>query len=74
VLRSIAQNDGLRLLLEGRGGRTYRLFVRSPHKVGETSGVKVLRSGNPEQELMVEFEGSPDNYSRLELTLPFIRR
>jgi hypothetical protein len=74
VLRSIAQDNGLRLLLEGRGGRTYRLFVRGPHQVAETAGVKVLRNGGPDQELMIEFEGSPDNYSRRDVTLPFIRR
>lgn len=73
VLRSIAQDNGLRLLLEGRGGRTYSLFVRSPRQVGETTGVKVIRSG-PDQELMIEFDGSPDNYSRREVTLPFVRR
>jgi hypothetical protein len=74
VLRSIAQADGLRLLLEGRGGRTYSLFVRSPHQLGETAGVKVVRNDGPDQELMLEFKGSPDEYSRLDLTVPFIRR
>jgi hypothetical protein len=74
VLRSIAQDNGLRLLLEGRSGRTYRLFVRSPHQLAETTGVKVVRNDGPDQELMLEFTGSPDVYSRLEVTLPFVRR
>jgi hypothetical protein len=74
VLRSTAQENGLRLLLEGRSGRTYRLFVRSPHQLAETSGVKVERNDGPDQELILEFKDSPDGYSRLELTIPFIRR
>ena len=74
VLRSTAQTNGLRLLLEGRGGRTYRLFVRSPHQLAETTGVKVARSDGPDQELILEFKGSPDDYSRLDVTVPFIRR
>jgi len=74
VLRSTAQDNGLRLLLEGRGGRTYRLFVRSPHQLAETAGVKVGKSGGPDQELLLEFKGPPDSYSRLDLTVPFARR
>jgi len=74
VLRSSAQVNGLRLLLEGRGGRTYSLFVRSPHQVGETTGVKVGKSDGSDQELILEFKGSPDDYSRLDVTVPFIRR
>ena len=74
VLRSTAQANGLRLLLEGRGGRTYRLFVRSPHQLAETTGVKLGRSDGPDQELILEFKGSPDDYSRLDVTVPFIRR
>ena len=74
VLRSIAQDNGLRLVLEGRSGRTYRLFVRSPHQLVETTGVKIGRKDGPDQEIILEFEGSPDVYSRLDLTLPFVRR
>ena len=74
VLRSTAQANGLRLLLEGRGGRTYRLFVRSPHQLAETTGVKVGRNDGPDQELILEFKGSPDDYSRLDVTVPFIQR
>lgn len=74
VLRSTAQENGLRLLLEGRSGRTYRLFVRSPHQLAETTRVKVGRSDGPDQELILEFKGSPDDYSRMDLIVPFIRR
>jgi hypothetical protein len=74
VLRSTAHENGLRLLLEGRGGRSYSLFVRSPHQLAETTGVKVVKGDGPDQELILEFKGSPDNYSRLDLTIPFIRR
>jgi glycogen debranching enzyme len=74
VLRSTAEVSALRLLLEGRGGRTYKLFVRSPHQLGETTEVKVGSSDGPDQELILEFKGSPDSYSRLDVTVPFIRR
>jgi hypothetical protein len=74
VLRSTAEVNGLRLLLEGRGERTYRLFVRSPHQLAGTTDVKVGRSDGPDQELILEFKGSPDSYSRLDVTVPFIRR
>jgi hypothetical protein len=74
VLRSTAQDNGLRLLLEGRGGRTYKLYVRSPHQLAETTGVKVGRGDGSDQEVILEFKGSPDDYSRLDVTVPFIRR
>ena len=74
VLRSTAQANGLRLLLEGRGGQTYRLFVRSPRQLIETTGVKVVTGDGPNQELILDFKGSPDSYSRLDVTLPFTRR
>ena len=74
VLRSTAQDNGLRLVLEGRGGRTYKLFVRSPHQLGEIMGVKVGRSDGPDQQLTIEFKGSPESYSRLDVTVPLIRR
>jgi glycogen debranching enzyme len=74
VLRSIAEVNGLRLLLEGRSGRTYKLFVRSPHQLAETTGVKIGRNDGPDQELMVEFKDSPEGYSRLDVTLPLLRR
>jgi hypothetical protein len=74
VLRSIAQDNGLRLVLEGRGGRTYKLSVHSPHQLAETTEVKVGRSDGPDQELILEFKGSPDSYSKLDVTVPFIRR
>jgi hypothetical protein len=64
----------LRLLLEGRGGRTYKLFVRSPHQLAETTGVKIEKNVGSDQQLTLEFKGSPDNYSRLDLTIPFIGR
>jgi hypothetical protein len=74
VLRSTAQGNGLRLLVEGRGGRTYRLFVRSPYQLAETTGVKMEKNVGSDQQLILEFKGSPDNYSRLDVTVPLIRR
>ena len=39
ILRSTASKGALRLVLEGRGGRSYTLFVRTPRRVGEVPGV-----------------------------------
>ena len=40
ILRSTATANQLKLVLEGRGGRSYSLFVRTPRRVGEAPGVK----------------------------------
>jgi glycogen debranching enzyme len=70
VLRSRADVAGLHLVLEGLGGRSYPLFVRSPHQLLEIAGVRVTnRSAN--QELVVHFEGQADTYVRREVNIPF---
>ncbi|MDQ2976284.1 MAG: GH116 family glycosyl hydrolase [Acidobacteriota bacterium] len=70
VLRSRADATGLHLVLEGLGGRSYPLFVRGPHQLLETAGVRVTNRG-ANQELAVQFEGPADSYSRREVTIPF---
>jgi hypothetical protein len=64
----------LRLVLEGLGGRSYVLFTRSPHQLGETSVVKVRTNSSSRQELIVQFEGPPDTYVRRELMIPFLKK
>jgi glycogen debranching enzyme len=72
ILRSRADVAGLHLVLEGLGGRSYSLLVRSPHQLLETAGVRVTnRSAN--QELVVQFEGLANTYIRREVILPFRR-
>ena len=71
ILRSRAEADKLHMTLEGLAGRSYTLFVRTPHKLGETSGVKVKMSDESDPELVVQFDGPSNTYVRRELTIPF---
>jgi hypothetical protein len=73
ILRSSADVAGLRLVLEGLGGRSYILPARSPHQLGEAAGVRVRTNSSSSQELIVQFEGPPDTYVRRELTIPFLK-
>jgi glycogen debranching enzyme len=74
ILRSIADGSGLRLIVEGLGGRSYPLFVRSPHRFEETAGVGLTSPLGTDQLITVKFDGSPDVYVRRELTIPFQKR
>jgi hypothetical protein len=74
ILRSIADGRGLRLILEGQGGHSYSLFVRSPHQLEETMGVGLSSTKGNDQQLNVKFEGSPDVYVRREFTIPFDKK
>lgn len=69
VLRSRAEASGLRLVLEGLAGRTYALRVRSARRPGAVAGVTVARSGR-DWELVVRFEGTPNEYVRRDLAIP----
>jgi glycogen debranching enzyme len=70
VLRSTAAKGRLRLVLEGRGGRTYTLFVRTPHRLGEAAGVSVKQTPGRDAGLEVKFEGPAAEYVRREVVLP----
>jgi glycogen debranching enzyme len=70
VLRAAAENDALRLTVEGVAGREYALTVRTPHTVGEAGGVAVRRLDRGRFELRVRFEGSAGAYVRRVLALP----
>jgi glycogen debranching enzyme len=74
VLRSRAEADALRLTLEGLGGRTYDLRVRSPRRVGEANGVRVIETAGSDVKLQVSFEGPGDAYVRRELVIPLPAR
>jgi hypothetical protein len=73
VVRSRAEGDSIRLVLEGRGGRSYELRVRTPRGIGEAEGVKLVRDGRPDALLLVSFEGGGDAYVRRELNIPLLR-
>jgi glycogen debranching enzyme len=73
ILRARAETDALHLLLEGRGGRTYALRVRTPHRLGQTDGLMVQANGDSDPQLTVAFEGLSDTYVRRELTIPLQR-
>jgi glycogen debranching enzyme len=73
VLRSRADEDSLRLLVEGRGGRVYSLRVRTPREIGEAEGVKVFRPAGRDATLSFGFEGPQETYVRRELVIPLGR-
>ncbi len=73
VLRSRAEGNWLRLLLEGVPGRDYSLNVRSARPVGlpGAGGVEgVTLTMNPAGTVSVRFAGEPGRYVRREVSLP----
>src|SRR6266536_3581608 len=74
ILRSRADQDALHLVLEGIGGQSYGLSVRTPHQLGEVSGVIVETDAGSATRLLVPFDGPPDIYIRRELTIPLRRK
>jgi glycogen debranching enzyme len=70
ILRSRADASALRLLLEGRGGRTYALSARSPRRLASVHGVVVTPVGRGDFALEVAFEGPADAFVRREIVLP----
>jgi glycogen debranching enzyme len=73
VLRSRADDDSLRLLVEGRGGYVYSLRVRTPRKIGEAEGVKVITHPGRDAMLSFGFDGPEGTYTRRELIIPLGR-
>jgi hypothetical protein len=74
ILRSRADTNSLRLTLEGRGGRAYRLRVRTPRRLGEAVGARKVETGERDPQLLVSFEGPEDSYIRRELILPLLAK
>lgn len=73
VLRSQADKNALRLTLEGLGGRSYTLRVRTPQRLGEAGGVKVSDAGGGDPVLTVTFDGAGDSYVRREIIIPLLK-
>ncbi|MDX1547028.1 MAG: amylo-alpha-1,6-glucosidase [Rhodothermales bacterium] len=71
ILRSRAGGGGLDLLVEGRGGRTYRLHARTPHRLGEADDVSIRQEAGQDAVVEIPFDGPADAYVRRRLRLPF---
>ena len=70
VLRARAEGGRLKLLLDGRAGRTYAVGVRGPRRPEAASGVTVGAGPNGDVRLLVSFEGPEGAYVRRQLDLP----
>ena len=70
VIRSRAEANALRLVLEGLGGRAYALRIRTPKHVGDAPGALARNDGGKDWRLDITFEGEADAYVRQEITLP----
>jgi mannosylglycerate hydrolase MGH1-like protein len=76
ILRSRGEDAGLRLTLEGRGGRTYALALRTPRRIGPPTadGVKVETRPGQDAQVLVTFAGPADQYVRREVLVPLSSR
>jgi glycogen debranching enzyme len=72
ILRVRADDTALRLVLEGRGGRSYQLQALSPRRLLPTNKLQVKSANaNGPQQLSVTFDGPADAYIRREFVIPF---
>jgi glycogen debranching enzyme len=69
VLSARAEAGGLRLLLEGTGGRSYTLGVRSRREVGDAPGVNEIRGPGRDTRLVFVFN-APGRHVRREHLIP----
>jgi glycogen debranching enzyme len=69
ILRSRVEGGALQLVVEGVAGRQYTIGVRTPRRVGGVAGVTVTPTARG-ADLLVSFEGPPEQYVRRALTLP----
>jgi hypothetical protein len=69
VLRARVEGGALRLLVEGRAGRSYVLGVRTPRRVNAVAGVKVTAAPRG-AEILVAFDGVNGQYVRRSIALP----
>jgi hypothetical protein len=71
ILRARAEPGRLNLLLEGRGGLTYTLGVRTPYKLGSAPDVAVKDgNGRGDAQLIVQFNAPGSKYVRREISIP----
>ncbi|HYE64906.1 MAG TPA: hypothetical protein VD966_04950, partial [Pyrinomonadaceae bacterium] len=74
ILRSRAEANGLRLTLEGLGGRSYQLRMRTPRRPGSTSGLTLKAIDGGDHQLIITFDGTPGAYSRREVLIPLLAK
>jgi len=74
ILRARADRGTLRLLLEGRGNRSYLVGVRTPRRLGAAEGVVIVPAAARDQQLRIRFDGAPDSYVRRDITVPLVQR
>jgi hypothetical protein len=72
LLRAWADARALHLIVEGVGGRSYVVRVRSSHRVSATAGVALLPAEGAIQRLDIAFEGT--GYVRRDVTVPLSPR
>ena len=73
ILRSRADTGALRLLLEGRTGRTYDLSLRTPRRLGALHGATLVRDQGPDPVIRVTFAGDGEGYTRREVVMELMR-
>jgi glycogen debranching enzyme len=78
VLRSRADAAGLHLTLEGRGGQTYSLSLRTPRATipSQASGVRIENENTAQKDaqVFVTFDGPRDQYVRREVLIALHER
>jgi hypothetical protein len=74
ILRSSAEASALHLTLEGLGGRSYTLHIRTPYQPGEVDGATIKTDARSDPQLLVAFNGPIDTYARRELIIPLRRK
>ena len=70
ILRSRAEGGALVLTLEGLGGRSYPLRVRSPRRVAGAPDATVRAAAPGEFDVEVAFDGPVGTYVRRKVVLP----
>jgi glycogen debranching enzyme len=74
ILRAHADRQKLQLIVEGRGGRTYTVGVRTGRRLGMIDGVTVSAPPAADPQLLIRFDGEPEAYVRRAIDIPFLGR
>ena len=74
ILHARAGPTALRLTVEGLGGRTYALGVRTPRRLGTADGVVVDTPPGRDPQLRIHFDGPAAQYVRREIAVPLLAR
>jgi hypothetical protein len=72
ILHCRADRATLHLTLEGLGGRSYVVDVRTPRRIGTVGGVRVLDTRAGVQRIEVAFTGPAGDYGRREIVIPLL--